>query len=825
MIRIITFGTFDLFHEGHYNILKRAKNMGNYLIVGVSSDELSLNKGKSTEWDVKKRIAHIKSLNIADYVFIEESLQLKNEYIKQYDAHILVMGNDWEGAFDWVNIPCVYYARTTNISTSVLKIMQNNTKHTYLFFDIDDNPKHLEYYNVMSKLFDKYGIRYYKYSNTDFNDGINHKQCMAHIDEIDIVIQFNIIHNIINIYFYDKIKDKICILIDHGTSNTKWFLSDVERYNAFDYFIVAGQEHKKSMEAFFGPNNNIMSSGFIKASSLYMPSKITRNELCQKYGLDTNKLIVLYCPTWFMESDEVMIRDHSDVIKQLCEYGNYIISFHPLNKNNKLNSNKIIRDVETSEIIKIVDIVVSDNSSMLNESLVINKKTIQMLMSQYSDNPAINYDLPLTAGTCNHYIGGIVTRSNELLSTIYNINKIPQHIFDIITFNVKHSTYLLEDAHEKVLFELMKINDKPAHKKNKRYSRNMNHQYYKQKMYIGFADTKNDVDELVKRAYYYIKISSIVPFVSNVQYIMDYNKISIEHAKKNNIILIIQTLDDYQTLEVINYPHCMFMINMYSIRTLSIMKYICYAKVPVMGVILNCNVTQYVLCALQSFGKTIFCSPLFHNIGPSLGYISNNYNLTEYTNKYLISMVCNVYQAVLQRLPQKNELLDIFYIKEFVCNHNYLTSKIQASKRNLWIVPEITNIDDLLLFMKELCTLHILPISVNMVSYQPNINDYIYDDDVECIDIYKCLRKAYITWKYLTMILDNHEHIIEIIYLISLNRKPTSDEIHYYTNNIIELVNITGSDEYKLRYKHDMIDTWNNDKISVTCSSNIIKRC
>ncbi len=71
MLRIITFGTFDLFHEGHQNILRRAKNLGDYLIVGVSSDELSIEKGKKTIWNLEERINFIKKLNIVDEIFVE----------------------------------------------------------------------------------------------------------------------------------------------------------------------------------------------------------------------------------------------------------------------------------------------------------------------------------------------------------------------------------------------------------------------------------------------------------------------------------------------------------------------------------------------------------------------------------------------------------------------------------------------------------------------------------------------------------------------------------------------------------------------------------
>ena len=120
---VITFGTFDLFHIGHVNILKKSKKYGDKLIVGVSSDEL--NYKKKSIYPVFKqedRLRIIKSIKYVDEVFIEESLELKGEYIKQFNADILVMGEDWKGKFDEFKTICkvIYLPRTENISTSEL---------------------------------------------------------------------------------------------------------------------------------------------------------------------------------------------------------------------------------------------------------------------------------------------------------------------------------------------------------------------------------------------------------------------------------------------------------------------------------------------------------------------------------------------------------------------------------------------------------------------------------------------------------------------------------------------------------------------------------
>ena len=123
MKRVITFGTFDLFHIGHLNILERAKKYGDSLIVGVSSDKLNFRKKqKYPVYSQDQRIQIISALRCVDKVFIEESLELKGSYIKKYNADILLMGNDWEGKFDNFKSICnvIYLERTPSISTTKL---------------------------------------------------------------------------------------------------------------------------------------------------------------------------------------------------------------------------------------------------------------------------------------------------------------------------------------------------------------------------------------------------------------------------------------------------------------------------------------------------------------------------------------------------------------------------------------------------------------------------------------------------------------------------------------------------------------------------------
>tara|TARA_B000000557_G_C20780179_1_gene446148 strand:- start:773 stop:1168 length:396 start_codon:yes stop_codon:yes gene_type:complete len=120
MKKVITFGTFDVFHIGHVSILERAKSYGDYLIVGVSSDDLNLSKkGRKPIYSEKDRKKIIKSLSCVDEVFSETSLELKRQYINDFNADILIMGDDWKGKFDNHMDQCevIYLPRTPSIST------------------------------------------------------------------------------------------------------------------------------------------------------------------------------------------------------------------------------------------------------------------------------------------------------------------------------------------------------------------------------------------------------------------------------------------------------------------------------------------------------------------------------------------------------------------------------------------------------------------------------------------------------------------------------------------------------------------------------------
>ncbi|MCL2663447.1 MAG: Gfo/Idh/MocA family oxidoreductase [Oscillospiraceae bacterium] len=124
MKRVITYGTFDLFHEGHYNLLKRAKALGDYLIVGVTTEQFDEYRGKVNLTDtLLQRIEHVRQTGFADEIIIEDHVGQKNEDIQRYAIDIFTVGSDWHGAFDSLKSLCevVYIDRTKDVSTTMLR--------------------------------------------------------------------------------------------------------------------------------------------------------------------------------------------------------------------------------------------------------------------------------------------------------------------------------------------------------------------------------------------------------------------------------------------------------------------------------------------------------------------------------------------------------------------------------------------------------------------------------------------------------------------------------------------------------------------------------
>ena len=124
MKKVITYGTYDLLHQGHENLLRRAKSLGDYLIVGVTNDSFDVNRGKlNVRNNVLERVEAVRKTGFADKIIIEDYIGQKIDDIQKYDIDIFAIGSDWEGKFDYLNEYCevVYLPRTEGISSTMLR--------------------------------------------------------------------------------------------------------------------------------------------------------------------------------------------------------------------------------------------------------------------------------------------------------------------------------------------------------------------------------------------------------------------------------------------------------------------------------------------------------------------------------------------------------------------------------------------------------------------------------------------------------------------------------------------------------------------------------
>jgi glycerol-3-phosphate cytidylyltransferase len=128
MKKIITYGTFDLIHRGHINLLRRARKLGDHLTVALSTNSFNKLKNKKSYYNYKDRKIILESIKYVDKVIPEKKWEQKINDIKKYNINIFVMGDDWKGKFDYLSKYCkvVYLARTKNISTT--KIMKDLNK-------------------------------------------------------------------------------------------------------------------------------------------------------------------------------------------------------------------------------------------------------------------------------------------------------------------------------------------------------------------------------------------------------------------------------------------------------------------------------------------------------------------------------------------------------------------------------------------------------------------------------------------------------------------------------------------------------------------------
>ena len=124
MVKVITYGTYDLLHYGHIKLLERAKKLGDYLIVGVTADDFDKTRGKiNVQQSLIERIEAVRNTGLADEIIVEEYEGQKIDDIKKYDVDIFTVGSDWVGCFDYLKEYCevIYLERTEGVSSSEIR--------------------------------------------------------------------------------------------------------------------------------------------------------------------------------------------------------------------------------------------------------------------------------------------------------------------------------------------------------------------------------------------------------------------------------------------------------------------------------------------------------------------------------------------------------------------------------------------------------------------------------------------------------------------------------------------------------------------------------
>lgn len=169
MVKVITYGTFDLLHYGHIRLLERAKALGDYLIVGITSDDYDKTRGKiNNQQSLIERIAAVKATGIADEIIVEEYEGQKIDDIRRNNVDVFTVGSDWEGKFDYLNEYCkvIYLPRTEGVSSSEIRAEKRKLR----IGTIGEG-------NLCKKF-----IREMKYVN-----GIEYKECAETLDDVDAV--------------------------------------------------------------------------------------------------------------------------------------------------------------------------------------------------------------------------------------------------------------------------------------------------------------------------------------------------------------------------------------------------------------------------------------------------------------------------------------------------------------------------------------------------------------------------------------------------------------------------------------------------------------
>lgn len=452
-MRVITFGTFDLLHEGHLRLLQRARELGDHLIVGVSTDRLNAEKGKRSFFSQDQRAQCVAALKYVDEVFLEDSLELKDEYIKQHHADLLVMGDDWAGKFDWVSCPVRYLGRTPGVSSTDAKLSIGELFRCKKVLFGDTYVK--KHYDCVLALINKM-------TAANIAPIITTGRTIPPDIDCDLLVYFNLPANPPPTEYNDKPR----LVIDHGASNLKWFLANRSRYDFFDWIVTAGPAHAQSLLAFFAEekeaNAKVRSAGFIKSELLLASPTMSREEIAARFNLDPAKPIILFAPTWHITNN----RDMAVAIKNVAGIENHVASLHPETANLDTEGLNLVENSNgiTSELLKHADCIVSDTSSTIFEAAALGKPVVQVGLREYSDNNAVLFDFPYVAGTAELFCGGLYARPDGIADAVQAALSGDTHVD--IAMKAMHErilagTYIRDDSADAIVSEIARACELP----------------------------------------------------------------------------------------------------------------------------------------------------------------------------------------------------------------------------------------------------------------------------------------------------------------------------------------------------------------------------
>ena len=272
----------------------------------------------------------------------------------------------------------------------------------------------------------------------------------------DALVYFNYPLNLPPLEYENKPR----ILIDHGASHLKWFLANRKRFCFFDKVITAGPDHVRSLVSFFPglqSKSKTVAGGFIKSEELLNESRYSREEICSLAKLDPTKKIVLFAPTWYKFAELGL----QAAINNISKVDNHVACLHPETDNVNLSGLNLVENIDglTLELLKHADIVISEVSSTIYEANALGKQTIQLLLTEYSDNTALMYDMPLSAGSCELFCGGMLTRPEDISKSINALIYSPEkfvEFYKVIRHRVLSGTNISASATSNIIRELRK---------------------------------------------------------------------------------------------------------------------------------------------------------------------------------------------------------------------------------------------------------------------------------------------------------------------------------------------------------------------------------